>query len=272
MLGRKPIFNGSEGADGSMSLSISGSNTSFTVEKALPIINIKCSTTASYPDRFASLSTNTKHLVKCPKDCSYNTTKIFGTDIYSDNSSICKAAIHRGIINDQGGEVLFMITAGENYYKKSNGFGVNSSEYGPNIRSFTFLGKSSAIEFEFVENYLGDIKKKWKQEVFDKASLLSYLIDPHFLNSRGFVEKLKAIQIINKNKYSIQNRNSWQSLISLKNAEFANGTVLFNLRFVYRSVVGFFIRYKDKHNYYSITFDASTSAGKITLMKKVNGK
>lgn len=37
--------------------------------------------------------------------------------IYTDDSSLCKAAIHSGfLINEKGGEVLLQIANGEDFY------------------------------------------------------------------------------------------------------------------------------------------------------------
>lgn len=46
--------------------------------------------------------------IKCPRSCLKNPLgNVIGTMIYTDDSSVCKAAIHSGfLINEKGGEVL----------------------------------------------------------------------------------------------------------------------------------------------------------------------
>ena len=48
--------------------------------------------------------------VYCPKGCKDTNGFLFGTQIYYDESSICKAAIHDGKIEDEkGGEFIIKI-------------------------------------------------------------------------------------------------------------------------------------------------------------------
>jgi hypothetical protein len=42
-------------------------------------------------------------VVSCPKGCVSSVGTVFGTSIYNTESSICKAAIHSGVIQDLGG-------------------------------------------------------------------------------------------------------------------------------------------------------------------------
>jgi hypothetical protein len=59
--------------------------------------------------------------VKCPRNCIKNPLgNVIGTMIYTDDSSICKSAIHSGfLLNDKGGEVLMIIANGEDFYQSS---------------------------------------------------------------------------------------------------------------------------------------------------------
>ncbi|CAI9583952.1 unnamed protein product [Staurois parvus] len=54
-----------------------------------PPVQGTCSTTAK--DLQDSIA-----LVQCPSDCMVNGRNAWGTDVYTDDSSICKAAIHVG--------------------------------------------------------------------------------------------------------------------------------------------------------------------------------
>jgi len=52
--------------------------------------------------------------VKCPEGCLHHERgSVFGTMVFAEESSICKAAIHAGFIKDhEGGEVIFVIANG----------------------------------------------------------------------------------------------------------------------------------------------------------------
>src|SRR5437763_14142463 len=73
--------------------------------------------------------------------CSPNGTlhNVWGSDIYTSDSSICTAAVHSGLITlQQGGTVTIEMRAGRSLYGASERNGVTSSEYGSWDSSFVF--------------------------------------------------------------------------------------------------------------------------------------
>jgi LCCL domain len=67
--------------------------------------------------------------------------RIWGTDIYTDDSSICTAAVHTGRINAQsGGRVTLEMRAGQAQYAGLARYGVTSAGYGAWHGSFVFVG------------------------------------------------------------------------------------------------------------------------------------
>jgi hypothetical protein len=75
--------------------------------------------------------------VTCPAGCDSTSGTIWGTEIYTDDSSICVAALHMGVIDDMGGEVLVTYADGQSSYSSSELNGITSSEYGEWGTSFT---------------------------------------------------------------------------------------------------------------------------------------
>jgi hypothetical protein len=72
---------------------------------------------------------------KCPAAGSTNT--VWGTDVYTGDSSICTAAVHAGVITfDRGGEVAVELRPGQSSYKGTTRNGVTSNGYGEYARSF----------------------------------------------------------------------------------------------------------------------------------------
>lgn len=64
---------------------------------------------------------------------------VWGTAIYTDDSSVCSAAVHAGLIEtDDGGTVVIEIAPGEDEYEGSEANGVTSQSYGEWGGSFTF--------------------------------------------------------------------------------------------------------------------------------------
>ncbi|RPI21085.1 MAG: hypothetical protein EHM61_25600 [Acidobacteria bacterium] len=81
-----------------------------------------------------------KLLLTCPGGGALS-SRLWGTDTYTDDSSICTAAVHAGLINaGQGGTVKIEILPGAAAYQGSTRNGVTSREYGSFSGSFRFLG------------------------------------------------------------------------------------------------------------------------------------
>ncbi|CAH1246490.1 ADAMTS16 [Branchiostoma lanceolatum] len=98
-----------------------------------------CSTSAD-SSQFNSQETFT---VSCPAGCSGNSNdKVWGTYIYTDDSSICRAAIHDGRITDAGGQVTVYKWPGQDSYLDTDQNGVKSKSYGSWGGSFAFSAAS----------------------------------------------------------------------------------------------------------------------------------
>ncbi|MCQ8119527.1 LCCL domain-containing protein [Methylomonas rosea] len=76
------------------------------------------------------------HLVACPADCDAAYQILNGTDTYTNNSYICLAAIHAGLIGPQGGTVQVIIEKGRPAYRGSIRHKIQSSDYGKYDGSF----------------------------------------------------------------------------------------------------------------------------------------
>ncbi len=74
----------------------------------------------------------------CPPDGDLSAS-VWGTDTYTDDSAVCVAAVHQGIINPvEGGRVVIEIAPGEDGYTGSEANDVTSQDYGNWGGSFTF--------------------------------------------------------------------------------------------------------------------------------------
>ena len=57
--------------------------------------------------------------------------QIWGTDLYTDDSAICVAAVHAGVITlEAGGLVAVTLAPGRDHYPASSRYGVVSGEWG----------------------------------------------------------------------------------------------------------------------------------------------
>jgi hypothetical protein len=67
--------------------------------------------------------------VSCPAGCA-DGGGLWGTDVYTGDSSVCKAAIHAGLISPNGGRVGVITEGGRPAFRGSVRNGVRSNDYG----------------------------------------------------------------------------------------------------------------------------------------------
>lgn len=73
----------------------------------------------------------------CPEDGTPST--VWGTGTYTDDSSVCTAAVHAGLITvEDGGRVVIEVAPGQESYEATEANGITSLEYGSWAGSFTF--------------------------------------------------------------------------------------------------------------------------------------
>ncbi|MEZ5708538.1 MAG: LCCL domain-containing protein [Blastomonas sp.] len=74
----------------------------------------------------------------CPQSAVRSGGTVWGSDIYTDDSSICRAARHSGAVDANGGNVTFTMMPGQQSYPGSTRNGVATNEYGSWNSSFRF--------------------------------------------------------------------------------------------------------------------------------------
>jgi hypothetical protein len=84
-----------------------------------------------------------RFLFQCPPGGRNN--PIYGTDTYTDDSTVCVAAVHAGLIGfTAGGAVTIELTSGLGAYLGSSRNGVDSYDWGSWPTSFVFVGGAVA--------------------------------------------------------------------------------------------------------------------------------
>lgn len=74
---------------------------------------------------------------------------VWGTDLYTDDSSVCTAAVHAGRISmSRGGSATIVLKAGAQSYAGSTRRGVTTSGYGPWDGSFAFTGARKSLPLD----------------------------------------------------------------------------------------------------------------------------
>ncbi len=86
----------------------------------------------------ATLQMGGRYSCNCPANGGAGS--VWGTDIYTDDTSICTAAVHAGLISFQsGGRVIIEIRPGQSSYATTARYGITSTAYGQWGRSFVFV-------------------------------------------------------------------------------------------------------------------------------------
>jgi len=81
--------------------------------------------------------------VACPPGCE-SRGGLWGTDIYTADSAICRAGIHAGAITPAGGVVTIQIQPGRPAYRGAARNGIASSDYGSYARSYLVMAAAGA--------------------------------------------------------------------------------------------------------------------------------
>jgi hypothetical protein len=109
-----------------------------------PTIELACTTVAEDGD-LGALAIGTSVSVRCPAGCR-DETAVWGTDVYTDDSAVCRAAIHAGVIDvERGGAFVLTIQGGEAGYEASTRQGVTTRPWGAWSRSFAVAPAGSGV-------------------------------------------------------------------------------------------------------------------------------
>ena len=98
-----------------------------------PVIEAGC----SYDARQLEGKDGTAFRVSCPASCDKGS--VYGTGIYTADTSICRAAVHAGAIPAEGGTVTVVLQPGRLGYRGSDQNDIESRDYGRYSRSFAIV-------------------------------------------------------------------------------------------------------------------------------------
>ncbi|XP_078603260.1 discoidin, CUB and LCCL domain-containing protein 2-like [Branchiostoma floridae x Branchiostoma japonicum] len=115
-----------------------------TISRFLVCLCICCLFPVAESDDTVDCSTDSRGFngdtfnVTCPAGCASAITSVWGTGVYTNDSSICRAAIHDGRLTDAGGQVTVYRWPGQDSYLGSYKNGVQTSYHGSWDGSFAF--------------------------------------------------------------------------------------------------------------------------------------
>jgi outer membrane protein OmpA-like peptidoglycan-associated protein len=103
------------------------------------------STASDCPDNFAAYADTTAQLMcACTADATAE-GGVWGMDVYTGDSAVCRAALHAGVVGKSGGTVTVVPEAGRQAYPGVTRNGVSSSNHGSSRSSFRFAAPARAV-------------------------------------------------------------------------------------------------------------------------------
>uniref|UniRef100_H3CGX5 Cochlin n=1 Tax=Tetraodon nigroviridis TaxID=99883 RepID=H3CGX5_TETNG len=110
-------------------------------------------------------------VVLCPPACSQGRVSVFGTGPFAAVSSVCGAAIHRGVLGPSGGPVRVHKLPGQDNYRSSLSHGVQSQTLSQWTSSFSVTSRTSD-QFYKINQLCVPAKKPTKKKLTMKKALI----------------------------------------------------------------------------------------------------
>lgn len=262
------ILNGEDHYEGSFQNGIQSTSRSthprsIMFKEAPSIQRINCEDSARnsiFSGQFGS-----RFSVFCPSNCSRQTQNVFGDGIYSDDSFICQAAIHAGVLTNRGGEIQIMIESGQSLYPSISRNGIKSEKRGNYLRSFRVLGdKSVACNF-FKEKYNpANIWANWREEE-GRGTVMGPASWTFNSNPSSYGLAIRQSSFISGSDF-----NYGSSLI-YKNFDCADAEFRVNVYMTNSNMGIIYFRYFDSNNFYALELNSPGGRDKIKLVKKIAG-
>ena len=113
---------------------------------------------------------NSDVIILCPMDCDKFPGQVYGDGMYHANSSVCKAAMHSGVLSKTGGKIHVKVSSPQSTYKQSSKNAISSLEY--NIND----GLPSFFTEKFVPDCpIDNLKNKFPPENEEKLDQFSFI-------------------------------------------------------------------------------------------------
>ena len=196
----------------------------------MPKYKIDCETKANFKSFRGD--PGSVYLVDCPINCEKSKGSIWGTGIYTTNSSICRAAIHSGVLNSsQGGVITLIKLWGQKYFEESISNGIKSFEHKGNMPVAFSLSKINSGWLNMNSNHLSNVSSfmEEKQEIVNHqfSSFVSinsnegYIPIPDFnWTPKSKIENLSNLNSILINNSKFKMLSSFTFLSSFTMTEF----------------------------------------------------
>uniref|UniRef100_A0AAQ6IGN8 Cochlin n=1 Tax=Anabas testudineus TaxID=64144 RepID=A0AAQ6IGN8_ANATE len=131
-------------------------------------------------------------VVLCPPDCSQWRASVFGTGTYAAISSVCGAAMHRGVLGPSGGSVRVHKQQGRHNYMSSYAHGIQSQSLSRWTASFNLTTKKP-LKKPSVKKALAGGNKDCQMDIALVIDSSNNIGQRRFNLQKNFVAKLAAM-------------------------------------------------------------------------------
>ena len=171
-------------------------------------LKLTCSDTFKNKDDFERMNLKEGDTTKilCEETCALSNVAIYGDGIYSEDSSICKAAFHAGVLTKGGDKIKLTIVRGESFYKSGQRNGIQSNAkqtQGVGIQFQQIKTKEASIDFKIgMKLDIYDLKlKKWLPGYIETSEPVSRKFTKLTIRKEGYgPEDNEVIQWPNPDK------------------------------------------------------------------------
>lgn len=236
---------------------------SLTFKDAPQITRVDCYEIGG-SSRFSG-TLGSRFTVFCEKGCSRKENNVFGDQVYTDDSSICQAGIHAGLLTDRGGEIQFILEQGKQLYEGSAKNGIKSQRRGNYLRSFRIIGDQANSCNYFKETYNpSNLFHNWR--ISDgRGAILGPSEWTFNTNPTQYGLAIRQSSLIQGEEY-----NYGTALLN-KRFDCNDGEFNVNIYLTTASMTMIFFRYYDSNNFYALELNSPGDIRKIKLIKKVQG-
>jgi hypothetical protein len=205
-------FNPHEALDVKISALICSSNINKGEYSENPAKKISCSTNISNGQDIFSEGRDI-HVI-CPEICSNSSSKVFGNGLFHGDSSICKAAIHQGVMSDSGRVIVRVQSSGEKYDGNlQNGIRSENKEND---------GLPAFIVVKYAPECPYQVNDKEFSSFIEQSTEINELHNDSLFNQNEDKTQELIDSLINNNKQKTQSLNSNSIRFAQKSSEKKN--------------------------------------------------
>ena len=146
-------------------------------------------------------------LIECPAACQNVATTVYGSAVYNGKSSICKAAIHAGMLSTQGGKIYVRVVAEASSYNGSTANGIKSLDLNKQdgSKSFNLIEYTPTCPIDTFQRQVEADSKEEKTQQENLGSFLETKLETSLRESHFDINDLEGIDQVELESLGLSN-------------------------------------------------------------------